>query len=199
VEHAAVDPDRECRRPASGCPPTPGGDCVVAATERELRRLTDAHASNAERAAALKFVVHFIGDLHQPLHCAERNHDRGGNDVPVTFFGERTAPTGEPWNLHSVWDAGLIFRAQPTGSVRAYGARLNRWLSPHDEARLRAGSIIDWANDTHAVARTHAYAGVPLSGGDLGREYFDANIEVLNAQLAKAGVRLARVLNDAFP
>ena len=75
--------------PARDCRPTPRGDCIIAAIDRELAILRDASADKDKRAEALKFIVHFVGDLHQPLHCAD-DHDRGGNDVTVKFFRRTT-------------------------------------------------------------------------------------------------------------
>lgn len=185
---------------ARDCREIPGaGDCVVAAVERERAILADRRQPQWQRTEALKFVVHLVGDIHQPLHCAERNGDRGGNDVPVVFFGETQLPTGERWNLHSVWDIGLIQRAQPDGKVYAYAARLNRWLAAQDERRLAAGTFVDWVNEAHGLARTHAYKGVAQQGAALGRAYYEANRVIVDQQLATAGVRLARVLNEALP
>ena len=77
--------------------------------------LADPQAPYREQLEALKYVVHFIGDVHQPLHAAN-NNDRGGNDVAVTFLGQRT-------NLHAVWDGGIIAPAVK-GDERAYALRL---------------------------------------------------------------------------
>ncbi len=92
--------------PARDCRPTPHGDCVVAAIERFKTVLANATAARPARAEALKFLVHFVGDIHQPLHCAD-NHDRGGNDITVAFFKAST-------NLHAVWDTGIITKAGVT-------------------------------------------------------------------------------------
>ena len=184
---------------ARDCREVPGaGDCLVAAVRRQRAILGDRRQPRWQRAEALKFVAHLVGDIHQPLHCAERHADRGGNDVSIVFFGETQLPTGERWNLHSVWDIGLIQRAQPDGMISTYAARLNRWLGSQDERRLATGSFVDWVNEAHALARTYAYRGVPPEGADLGQAYYDANIVVVDHQLAIAGVRLARVLNDAL-
>jgi len=192
IDQPAYIAGRDCRA-------IPGaGDCLVAAIERERAVLIDRRQTRHRRAEALKFIVHLVGDIHQPLHCAERNADRGGNDVPIVFFGESQLPTGERWNLHSVWDIGLIQHAQPDGRTRAYAARLNRWLGSQDERRLASGTVVDWVNESHAVARAHAYRGVPPEGADLAQAYYDANITVVDHQLAIAGVRLARVLNEAL-
>ncbi len=84
------------------CTQKPGGDCVVRAIERMRAVLADRSKPRLERAEALMFLVHFIGDVHQPMHCVDRN-DAGGGQLAVTFFGQST-------NLHLVWDVGLIER-----------------------------------------------------------------------------------------
>jgi len=95
---------------ARDCQLTDHGDCVIAEIVRAEKMLGDTSQSEADRAEALKFLIHFLGDMHQPLHCAERKDpvtgkgDRGGNDVHLSFFGT-------PTNLHAVWDSGLIERA----------------------------------------------------------------------------------------
>ena len=192
---------------ARDCKPDPArGDCVVAALNREVPILTDPNASPAARAQALKFITHFIGDLHQPLHCAERHGDAGGNAVKVTFFGAtHEAPPFEQslWNLHAVWDGGLIDHAQR--SRMAYVARLEDWIATQDVTVIENGTFVDWANETHGQAVAHAYRTAngskdfPASGGAIDKKYYAANIGVVDQQLAKAGVRLAKVLNDAFP
>jgi len=95
----------------------PNGACVVAKIEQFERVLADRQASERERLEALKYLVHFIGDMHQPLH-ASNNHDRGGNDVTVTFVGRQT-------NLHAVWDSGIIEPAV-SGNERSYAMQLTR-------------------------------------------------------------------------
>mgnify|MGYP000952893475 CR=1 FL=1 len=191
---------------ARDCQPTPKGDCVVAALDRLVITLKDPTASPTERAQALKFITHFVGDLHQPLHCAERNHDAGGNDVRVTFFGatHQSPPfQTSPWNLHAVWDGGMI---DQTGRSRtAYVKYLKDWIATQNAVVIASGSFVDWANETHAQAVDHAYRtangskAFPASGGKVGQKYQSANIKVVDQQLAKAGVRLAKVLNDALP
>lgn len=175
----AYDPHRDCRK-------TPYGDCAVAAIGRFARTLADPQAPPAARGEALKFLVHLIGDIHQPLHCAT-NHDGGGNDVLVTFFGE-------PANLHWVWDTGIIEHAGLREA--AYAGALETWLRSENVAALQRGSVVDWVNESHRLAVEHAYK-IPADHR-LGDAYFAANRPIVDRQLATAGVRLARVLNDAL-
>jgi hypothetical protein len=182
------------------------GDCIIGALDRETSKLRDARVPPARRAEALKFVTHFIGDLHQPLHCADRHDDRGGNRVLVTFFGGAYEPAWSRqrthWNLHAVWDFGLIEHANRDEAV--YARALATWIATQDVHAIESGTLIEWANEAHVLAATHAYRNVdgtplPVKGARLGKTYYAANIGVVDRQLAKAGVRLAKVLNDAFP
>lgn len=183
-EASRYDPKRDCAK----------GDCVIAVIERFRRTLSDRSRSAAERAEALKFLVHFVADLHQPLHTTDRG-DRGGNDVPVTFFGEKVYPFSEkPWNLHTVWDSGLI---DQTGlSEAAYIAHLQVWLKKRSISDLRKGTVVDWALEAHRAAVDVAYR-LPKNRR-LSKNYFEKSRPVMDELLAKAGVRLARILNEAF-
>jgi hypothetical protein len=91
---AAYDANRDCA----------GGNCVVVQIQSFAATLGNKNAAPADRLVALKFVVHFVGDIHQPLH-AEDDDDKGGNDVHITYFGKST-------NLHSVWDGRIIEQAR---------------------------------------------------------------------------------------
>src|SRR6266513_1527370 len=79
------------------------GDNVIDRIEHFEHVLADTTASKEDRAEALKFLVHFVGDIHQPLHCADRNGDKGGNGRLVFYLDRQTAV-----NLHSVWDTSLL-------------------------------------------------------------------------------------------
>jgi nuclease S1 len=157
----------------------------------------------AARTNALKFIVHFIGDIHQPLHASD-HHDRGGNQVVVTWFGATNEPPpfSSPWELHAVWDAGLI---DHKGQTRAeYVKDLETWIATQNVTAIEAGTVTDWVLEAHALAKSTAYQdpqtnSMVQSGAALDQPYYQANIGVVDQQLAKAGVRLAKVLNDTFP
>ena len=137
----------------------------------------------------MKFVVHFVGDMHQPLHD-EDNGDRGGNDCHVIL-------DGHPDNLHWVWDTGLL--EQIKRSPEALAAELGSRITPQDRAEWTKGTIEDWVMEGHRLAKTVAY-------GDLSTEnparitaaYEKQADSVIEIQLEKAGVRLAYLLNAAF-
>lgn len=189
------DPGRDCRH-------EPGkGDCIIAAIGRMRDVLADRGRSQAVRLEALKFLVHLVGDLHQPLHVAERDGDRGGTRVTLLWFGRSEWRRRQRWTLHGVWDEGLI--AESGRNTVQMVVQANAWLAPRDAVAIGSGSVVDWALEAHTLARQQAYrdaAGktIPERGARLGKEYYEARIGVVEQQLARAGVRLARLLNEAL-
>jgi hypothetical protein len=173
---STYDADRDC----------PYGDCVIAAIARYQAILSSRSHDHAARQEALIFLVHFVADIHQPLHCIN-NDDRGGNDVAVSFFGF-------PTNLHTVWDSELLQRTHLR--ERAYTHRLMSWLATQNTDNLQQGTPVDWALEAHGLARHYAYQ-LP-SDHNLRSGYYSANLPIVEAQLAKAAVRLAQVVNTAF-
>ncbi|MEP6687629.1 MAG: S1/P1 nuclease [Gemmatimonadales bacterium] len=169
--------------PARDCPT---GRCIIAAIERDRLTLANARATPAARAEALRFLAHLIGDLHQPLHVAD-DGDRGGNDRRVTFLGV-------PKNLHKVWDGELI---EAVGlSEEQYYARLRRRMDSLDLPTLERGTTVDWAMEGHDVAARRAYR--LTRGATIDRDYVEASLPSVDRALIAAGVRLARVLNEAL-
>ena len=166
---------------ADYCRSTRYGDCIVPAIEefadilsKSTRRDFAANGDEQKRKLhdALSFLVHFLGDIHQPLHCAERNHDAGGNNVPVTWEGEPKYPYDDVWNLHSVWDEVLVARnvmtmPQNQQTYTFYAKALFDKLSQaeRDYAQLKSASIqagqaetvAAWADAAHALAKSGAY------------------------------------------
>jgi hypothetical protein len=191
LREGSYDPARDCRR-------TPFGDCIIQALnesravlgdparlERLLLTLADERATRQARAEALKFLVHFVGDLHQPLHCAD-NDDGGGNRLKVTFFGASS-------NLHKVWDTDIIARAGFARTANRAAA-----LPMAGETVMLAGeSFVDWALEAHRLAAAHAYQGIPANKR-LGQDYYLKNRSVVDGQLQRAGLRLAKLLNEVF-
>lgn len=164
------------------CPPT---GCVVSAIYDYARRLRDAGLAREERAEALRFLVHFVGDVHQPLHVS-RASDRGGNDVWVVFFGERE-------RLHWVWD-GLIIRRLGR-DWPALADELAGTVSEGDVVVWCASGPVEWAQESFRLAMAFAYA-VP-EDGHIGEAYWGRAVGVARRRLAMAGIRLAGLLNAA--
>ncbi len=190
LEDSNYDPARDCKR-------TPFGDCIVNALDESRAILADParletfklvlanpQESRQARAEALKFLVHFMGDLHQPLHCAD-NHDRGGNDVKVTFFGNSS-------NLHKVWDTDIIAKAGLRQTANRAAAMAGETVP------LQGESFADWAEEAHRLAIEHAYKNIPANKR-LEQNYYQSNRPVVDRQLRKAGQRLAALLNEVFP
>jgi hypothetical protein len=168
------------------CRPSPRGDCVVAAIER-LQITLRTNTSPPARREALQFLVHLVGDIHQPLPTGH-NNDRGGNDRAI-------APIGFAENLHGAWDAGII-RASGRNETALVNSA-NQWLLTQNEAEIASGAIADWANEGFRIARDVAYGGVQGDNAISPAERTEA-IRIIEKRIASCGVRLAAVLNRAF-
>jgi hypothetical protein len=179
-----------------------GGRCASAQLARQIEVLGDPRARSRARNEALKWVVHLVGDIHQPLHAANRG-DRGGNRVPVSFFGERDNPPFGNLNLHAVWDVQILARlVGQRGGERAF---VSAPIAEADRKAWEQGSIADWIAESHALARDRVYAPLAVSCGErirgvveIGEGYYAGAAPVVDLQIRKAGVRLARVLNDVL-
>jgi nuclease S1 len=179
---------------ARDCPATERGDCVVGALARARADLAAAGRPRELRVESLKFLVHFVGDVHQPLHAID-NHDRGGNDVKVAALrGEE----GRATNLHSAWDTGLINLSTETEAARA-----DRLLADLKARPPAPGlDVAAWAEQSHDTAERVAYsypgfspAGPPADAITLDEPYRARALAAIDRQLALAGVRLAALLN----
>ena len=134
----------------------PKDNCVVRQIEREMRTAArSARALRGARVEALRFLIHFVGDLHQPLHAADR-HDKGGNAFTV-YEGRKRS------NLHRVWDEDLVeaLGPDPDGSRGRYRGRA--FAGRRERAAWR-GTPADWANESFQVAAREIYARLPATG-----------------------------------
>ena len=175
------------------------GNCVSAQITRNARLLKDRTLPARERLQALAFLVHFVGDLHQPLHAGDRD-DQGGNKVEASY-GAVTRPR---MNLHAIWDGYLAERA--ISSPKAGAAGLIADMPVAERVSAAAGTVEDWSRENWDVARDHVYA--PVSGGDpcmnrpervaVDNSAIDAAIPVLRRQVTRGGLRLARLLDEAL-
>jgi hypothetical protein len=184
------------------CPPD--GACASHALERQITILADKTAPLRQRNEALKFVVHLIGDVHQPLHEAD-NHDRGGNQVKVRFFDIAQDEWG-PLNLHAVWDTYLVERLIAKTPGGAWAIVRREGLSTESPDWV-SGSLADWIEQSHRLGVNVTYAKLPTPQPcnqptanvlELGEEYYAATAPTVDLQLSKAGARLAKILNEAL-
>ncbi len=176
----------------------PDGNCVTAQITRQLAIAADRRKGAAERAQALAFVAHFVGDMHQPLHIGEK-HDKGGNDVRAAYGAK--AP--DRMNLHRIWDSDLAERALT--EPPAIGPRSPSLAERRDRAR---GGVADWARESWDLSRTVAYPELknypdtcPATSeirATIDEAYVAAARDTVRLQVERAGVRLAMLLNGAF-
>ena len=209
------------------CPQDKG--CILSALKAQIAVLQSNTTDPKARADALRFVIHFIGDMHQPLHDVD-NGDFGGNCVPVAFFGAQPQlrnPQTESYapNLHGVWDTDILVHSMGQKTVQQLASELQQRYSPQFPAWQAAKPDFDkWSWETHLLAKQYVYGKLPAKipveapvqmaacsdnnhvsnrmlalHEDLEQPYEDAAIPVVDEQLAKAGIRLAAVLNALWP
>ncbi|MGB0177651.1 MAG: S1/P1 nuclease [Owenweeksia sp.] len=161
----------------------PNGD-VVEAIGRMTAILKSDTASKEHRVMALRFLVHLVGDLHQPLHVGTGT-DKGGNDVKVKWFYESS-------NLHRVWDSEIIDSKQLSYTELAESID----NASKDQVRMwQKGTVTDWA----AEATTYREQVYETDDPDrMGYEYMYKNWDLMQQQLEKGGIRLAGLLNEIF-
>jgi hypothetical protein len=184
--------------PALGAVPASQGpalDCVVNKVEQFSAELKDRSTAPAERLLALKFLIHFVGDLHQPLHAAD-HEDKGGNCIALDAVFAQTA------NLHAFWDMLAVEGLGP--SAQQIADTLDSSLTSAQAKNWQTGGARSWTMEAFAVAKNDAYAlptqptcqspgAVTLPAGYQAQAQTDAAI-----QLLKAGVRMAAMLNAAL-
>jgi hypothetical protein len=189
-EATSYDRDRDCPLQPGVIAGSRGDkwrDCAVDRILYSKERVADRTLDRADRAVALKFLVHFVGDLHQPFHAL--GVGRGGNDVPVSIFGEEYCGSF-PCNMHMVWDGSLIAHRNLDDdkfmtSLRAQIEK-NRWAS------RAVGTPADWAMQSHDLGN----AALLPPHGNADEAYYRAQIPNVEQRLALGGLRLAAVLNE---
>ncbi len=224
-----IDIPRDAPRSAmaAACPAATG--CVTSALAQQISLLRNDNTDPRVRADALRFVIHFVGDMHQPLHAVS-NNDEGGNCVPINFFGSAPVeknPEYETYspNLHALWDYGIIVHIKGEESVEQWAASLDQQFSAQEPAWEKAGvNVDDWVWETHELADSVAYGKLPVAipveapitmhscaddnhvstrllklDEHLSQAYVDAVAPTIDEQIAKAGIRLAMVLNQIWP
>ncbi len=164
----------------------PEGDIVTAVTQ-QIEILACDTVSHDKKALALKMVVHFLGDIHQPMHLGHRS-DLGGNRVPVKFFGQKS-------NLHKVWDSRIL-EAGHSWSHTEWQREIDR-LSPEEEQQILSKvNAHEWANETYDLVK-QIYKETPAET-NISFDYISRWTPAIELQLLRGGIRLADVLNYAF-
>jgi S1/P1 Nuclease len=185
----------------------PKGDCASAKIPELLRKLKDSAAPKEDRAQALRFLVHMIGDIHQPLHAAD-DSDLGGNLkfvlIPESSEGRR---------LHGVWDTDIVKRAlrglneteYANELLKKYREQISTWQSGDVNNNVRG-----WMNESHSLSKLVTYGNLPkfecgkewestiVTPVPLPESYMVSATAIVPVQLAKAGARMAWVLNLAM-
>lgn len=173
-EHdCAYEAARDCR----------DGNCVVEAINAQASILADPARSDAERLQALKFVVHFVGDVHQPLHAGFA-HDRGGNTFQIQHAGRGT-------NLHALWDTPVLRSRGLDETVHYWWLRITRPSVPTVE--FSAVAPAQWAGE---ACRIVLQPGFYPENRNVGDDYLRANLATAERQVQLGGIRLAELLNQ---
>jgi S1/P1 Nuclease len=171
--------------------------CVVSAIRKDAAVLKSRTASQADKLTSLKYLGHWVGDVHQPLHVSFRD-DRGGNNIHVTG--------GCGTNLHSAWDRCLVQRAIGE-NVEGAALSLLKSLSPQQESAWLHSDFKDWANESFAIAEREATGYCQIVGSTcesnpaglrIDTAYVAHSTPVVREQLLKAGLRLAHLLDTAL-
>lgn len=201
-----------CGGPVDKAEYCPKGDCASEQADRLLGVLANPDSPVEARRQAVLMLVHIVGDLHQPLHSGE-NHDQGGNQVRITLVGPLF-----PTNLHAVWDSDLVNMVLWRGTaaarqgetmVRGNAKALARQFAA-DFPAWRRGTLDAWMEESRTLSRRWVYdplpnfqCGLPTQAKGTGPmelpvAYLEGGRRIVPTQLARAGVRIAHVLNTTL-
>jgi nuclease S1 len=176
-------------------------DCIINELPKQIALLK---SSDLEaKALALAWVPHLVGDLHQPLHVADHDGDRGGNDFKVKYRNRATCHGGVnekhpvKVELHSTWDTCLVVEIESGATPEDFADALRGALTTYRGHPAATGDFMQWATETHQLAIKAAYDGLK-SGDDIEEDYVSQASPVVQNQLLKAGVRLAKILDENF-
>ena len=161
----------------------PQGQCVLEKIFEFSTALKKPGQSQAKRKEALMYLVHFVGDLHQPLHVGYAQ-DRGGNDVVLNFREKKN-------NLHALWDEELLPVCEQ--DISHCTRNLYERISPKDITHWTESSVTDWARESRVLVLEHVYA---FENRDLSQSYLEKSREIAAFRLSQAGIRLAHLLSD---
>ncbi len=148
--------------------------------------LSDVQAGREERVDALKYIVHFVGDIHQPMHVS-REEDKGGNTIQVQYDNRNS-------NLHGLWDSGLLEHA---GLNEEQLARQFDKATEQQIAKWQSDPQIMWAWESYQIS-AQLYGEIEKNGTEIDEIYYKAHMPIVENRIEKAGIRLAGVLNVIF-
>lgn len=191
--------------------PTTPAPNIITALEEQVEILKTSTDKNAQ-AQALRFIIHFVGDIHQPLHCASRvdkanpEGDRGGNLVPINITDKNGNP--RTTNLHSFWDGGIgsfppsgpNYAPPPLHLIPAAATKA-RAGNPATGAGVKLNEPMNfkaWSDESFALAKNVAYKGIE-NNSTPNAAYKAAALKVANRRVAWGGYRLAALLNSIWP
>jgi len=162
-------------------------DNVVTAIERCINVLLDEEASKEQKAFHLKFLVHLVGDIHQPLHVG-RKEDYGGSTIRLKFKGRKAEETNT--NLHVLWDTNMI------DDFKMSYTELSDYLQSYKKVDFSQGNAVCWANESQQIVKK-VYSDVEV-GDYLSYPYLYNNFYIVKDRLYRAGIRLANLLNSIY-
>lgn len=160
---------------------------VYSALQQCQHELTDKGTTRAQKIEALKFIIHFVGDLHQPMHVS-RAEDKGGNTIQLNYEGKGL-------NLHSLWDTYLL---EHQGLSYEQLAEKYDHITPQQIKQWQSDPLIKWIWESYEIS-SKLYAEVDaMKGRSIDDAYYQAHIAIIGERIQQAGIRLAGVLNDIF-
>lgn len=162
-------------------------DNVYSATLKQEQILMDSSSSRDKKADALKYIIHFVGDLHQPMHIS-RAEDQGGNTIKVDYDGKET-------NLHSLWDTKLV---EHQGLNYEDLAAKYDHISDEKIKQWQADPLIKWMWESYQISSILYKEVDEANGHQIDENYYEKHLPIVEVRIQQAGVRLAGVLNDIF-
>jgi hypothetical protein len=175
VNHRTYDQKRDCPRKR----------CVTEKIKEYESILVDPASSSKSKKEALKFLIHLVADVHQPMHLGYEK-DRGGNEIAV-YFGDKLT------NLHRVWDHDLIVLNGK--SQLQFARQLNRSITSENKKQWAGGTPDDWSNESRALVLDYSYRLQFSRGRELSLGYIREGRRIAEERLQSAGIRLAEMLN----
>jgi len=179
-------------------------NCVVNQVKKEIEELKIAEKDGTLDDAVrenLKFLIHFVGDLHQPLHCSN-DDDWGGNGKTVLLFDPDGGGQGTEGNLHAIWDH--LIEDYTVEDSQELACQLESSITKDKEEEWVLGTVESWAFDAYKIARDKIYPGFTPGPTPtdtvvaLSRDYYSEMRPIEDELMEKAGIRLANILNNIY-